>query len=72
MLFSSSGFYFLSVRYALSTLAEFLPRLESLFPGTLGTMALYVAAAAVVCAVRVASRRPKAEVAYTLSRWRPQ
>lgn len=34
-LFSSGGFYFLGGRYPDPTLAEFLPRLQKYFPGTL-------------------------------------
>ncbi|MEW6679136.1 MAG: hypothetical protein AB1421_14570 [Pseudomonadota bacterium] len=68
-LFSSGGFYFLGGRYAEPTLAEFLPRLTNYFPGMLGAMALYVAAAAVAYAAWAATRRPDADGPRTLSPW---
>ncbi|MPS48186.1 hypothetical protein [Methylobacillus sp.] len=47
-LFSSGGFYFFSGRYVDPTLAEFLPRIAKHYPSSLGTLAFYVATAAII------------------------
>lgn len=47
-LFSSGGFYFFSGRYADPALAEFLPRITKYYPSYLGTLAFYVAIAAII------------------------
>lgn len=47
-LFSSGGFYFFSGRYTNPTLAEFAARIAKHYPSSLGTLAFYVATAAII------------------------
>lgn len=47
-LFSSSGFYFFSGRFAEPGLGEFVPRLVKYFPHMLSTMAIYLGLVAVI------------------------
>lgn len=64
-LFSSGGFYFLGGRFPDPTIAEFLPRLQKYFPGTLLATLLWwgvgVAAYAAILTVRPELRRARAK-----------
>jgi hypothetical protein len=55
-LFSSGGFYFLGGRYADPTIAEFLPRLQRYFPGTLLATLLWSGVGAALYAVMLTVR----------------
>ncbi|MEW9856354.1 hypothetical protein [Novosphingobium sp. M1R2S20] len=55
-LLSSGGFYFLGGRYPDPTIAEFLPRLERYFPGTLFATLLWSGIGATVYAVYKAAQ----------------
>ncbi|MET1754327.1 hypothetical protein ABVV53_02445 [Novosphingobium sp. RD2P27] len=55
-LFSSGGFYFLGGRYPDPTIAEFLPRIQRYFPGTLLATLLWSGVAAVLYAALITAR----------------
>lgn len=63
-LFSSGGFYFLGGRYPDPTIAEFLPRLQRYFPGTLLATLLWSGVGAAVYAA-ILSARPEIRRALT-------